>query len=199
MSNKKAGFLGLFAVLLFTASLLIFGNLNTGFSFLHDFVSKLGAKGEPYALWWNLFGFVWVGLALFGFGIAYGKILGDKLAGLLLSLFGVGFTFTAIPMDMVEADTAVSKAHIVAICLALACWLFGLARISSNHRIAKSTRCRANVTAILIVLSMTGFALGLWPMPLTHRLVFLVVFGWTAITACELIQNKHIPPPSRSS
>ena len=185
--QRKSGILGLLSVILFIVSLAFFGILNPNFSFLEDFVSKLGAKGEPNALWWNLIGFGLVGLILFRFGIFYGKVLNDKFAGLLLGLFGVGFSFTAFPIDLEDSNTAVSKAHIVAICLALAFWLFGLARISYNTLIKKDIRSRADITAILIVVSMIGFTLGLWSMPITHRLVFVVVFGWTAITSIELL------------
>lgn len=192
--QRKSGILGLLSVILFILSLAFFGILNPNFSFVEDFVSKLGAKGEPNALWWNFIGFGLVGLILFGFGIFYGKVLNDKFAGLLLALFGVGFSFTAFPIDLEDSNTAVSKAHIVAICLALAFWLFGLARISYNTLIKKGIRSRADITAILIVVSMIGFTLGLWSMPITHRLVFIVVFGWTAITSIELLilYNKEM-------
>lgn len=188
---RKSGILGLSGVVLFIIALAILGFLNPEFSFVEDFVSKLGAKGEPNAIWWNVIGFGLVGLILFGFGIFYGKVLKDKFAGVLLALFGIGFSFTAFPIDIVDANTPVSKAHIVAICLALAFWLFGLARISYNLLISKGIRNRANITAILIVASMIGFVLELWSMPITHRLVFMVVFGWTMITSVELLIKKN--------
>ncbi|MEM6804135.1 MAG: DUF998 domain-containing protein [Bacteroidota bacterium] len=196
--RRKSGILGLLSVLSFTISLALFGSLHPEFSFVEDFVSKLGAKGEPHAIWWNLFGFGLVGLILFGFGFFYGKVLKDTFAGWLLALFGIGFSFTAFPIDMEQSNTAVSKAHILAICLALASWLLGLARISANRLIEKRIRNRANVTAILIVSSMIGFTIGLWSMPLTHRLVFIVVFTWTATSSIDLLimKNKDTRPIS---
>ncbi len=185
-----AGILGLSGVTLFSISLIVFALLHPTFSLVNDFVSKLGGKGEPYALWWNLIGFVFVGMLLMMFGFAYGGILKDRLTGICLALFGMGFAFTAIPVDIVNSDSPLSKAHIVAICLALAFWLFGLARISYLPFIESRTRRKANIAAILIVSGIVGFALGLWSMPLTHRWVFLVVFGWTAITAIELLANS---------
>ena len=186
-NQRKSGILGLLSTSLFITSLAFFGRLHPEFSFVEDFVSKLGAKGEPNAIWWNLIGFGLVGLILFVFGIFYGKVIKDKLAGLLLAFFGIGFSFTAFPIDMEESNTPISKTHIVAICLALAFWLFGLARISYNTLIKKSIRNRANVTAILIVIAMIGYTFGWWSMPITHRLVFIVVFGWTAMTSIELL------------
>jgi hypothetical membrane protein len=185
--HRQSGLLGVSSVLLFAAALIVFGNLNPTFDFLEDFVSKLGALGEPYAWLWNIIGFGIVGGGLFGFGILYGSILSDKLAGLLLAMFGLGFALTSFPVDLADSNAAVSKAHIVAICLALAFWLFGLARISYNPALSKGIRTRANITAALIIISMVGSAAGMWSMPLTHRLVFAVVFGWTMISSIEVL------------
>jgi len=177
---------------------VILGNLNSEFNFKEDFISKLGALGESNAIWWNLIGFVLVGSLQIGFGISYGKILKDKLAGFLLALFGVGLIFTSVPIDIGDSNTPISKVHIVAICFALAFWLFGLSRISYNTANKKSIRNRANIAAILIVTSMIGFVIGFWSMPITHRMVFIIVFGWTAITSIGLlisdkrqISSKH--------
>jgi hypothetical membrane protein len=193
IKETEIGILGLLSILIFIATLLIFGFSNSDFSFVNDFVSKLGAKGEPNALWFNLFGFITVGLLLFVFGLTYGNLLNDKLLSILLSLFGLGFAFTAIPMDMQLSRTPVSKAHIVAICLGLAFWLFGLSRLGYNQQLKRKIRIRANLTAVILVLSMMGFVFGLWSMPITHRLVFGIVFGWTALTSIELILKKREP------
>ncbi|GEM_PF-742431 len=187
IEEKTVGIFGLSSILILMGALLIFGLSNTGFSFLNDFISKLGAKGEPNAIWFNVIGFVLVGFLLFGFGLTYGRLLNDKLLSILLSLFGLGFAFTAIPIDMQISDTPFSKAHIVAICLGLAFWLFGLSRLGYNQRLKKKIRVRANFTAVILILSMIGFVIGLWTMPVTHRLVFGIVFGWTAVTSIELI------------
>ena len=190
LTEKNIGIFGLLSVLILTTTLLVFGLLNSDFSFWEDFISKLGAKGEPNAFWFNLIGFVVVGTLLFVFGLSYGKLLNDKLLSILLSLFGLGFAFAAIPIDMEFSRTSVSKAHIVAICLGLAFWLFGLSRLGYNQNLKRRIRTRANLTAAILVLSMIGFVFGFWSMPITHRLVFMIVFGWTAITSIELIYNK---------
>ncbi|OEK01047.1 hypothetical protein BFP97_05785 [Roseivirga sp. 4D4] len=181
---------GIASFTLFLSSIIIFGLLNPTFNFLDDVISKLGAYGQPNALWWNIIGFVMVGILLIGFGISFGKVLNDRLTGLLLALFGLGFTLTSVPIDLGETDTTFSKAHVVAICLALAFWLFGLARISGKASISKNTKLRANVAAIILVLSMIGGAINLFSMPITHRLVFGVVFGWTFVTSLHLLKGQ---------
>ena len=171
-------------------ALSIFGLLNPDFSFWEDLISKLGAKGQPNALWFNLIGFVTVGILLFIFGFSYGKLLNDRLLSILLSLFGIGFAFTGIPVDLQMVNTPVSKAHILAICLGLAFWMFGLSRLGYNQKLQQKIRRRANLTAVILVLSIMGFVFGIWAMPITHRLVFGIVFGWTALTSIELIYQK---------
>lgn len=190
-SRKTVGILGLSSVAVLLVALLVFGSINKDFSFIDDFISKLGAKDEPNAIWWNLIGFVLVGVLLFTFGISYGILLKDKLLAVLLSLFGLGFALTAIPMDMQLENASVSKAHIVAICLGLAFWLFGLSRMGYNPQLKKRVRKRANTTAIMLVLAMVGSVIELWSMPITHRLVFGIVFGWTAISSSELLVNDQ--------
>jgi len=192
LTEKNIGIFGLLSVLILITALLIFGLLNSNFSFGEDFISKLGAKDQPNALWFNLIGFATVGMLLFIFGLSYGKLLNDRLLSILLSLFGLGFAFTAIPIDLQIANAPTSKLHIVAICLGLAFWMFGLSRLGYNQKLKSKIRNRANFTAVILILSILGFVFGFWSMPITHRLVFIVVFGWTAITSIELIYNKKM-------
>ena len=192
--HRLAAILGLSAVGLFGLALAVFSALNPDFDLLLDYVSKLGAVGEPYALWWNLLGFVAVGALLTGFGLTYGYILQDRLVGVLLSLFGVGFAATGIPINMGDESSPVSKAHVVAICLGFASWLFGLARAAYLPSIGRSARFAANTAATLIILPIVGQIAQLWSMPVTHRLVFAVVFGWMTVTSVRLLLDVRISP-----
>ena len=191
IKETEIGKLGLLSILIFIATFFIFGFSNTDFSFVNDFVSKLGAKGEPNALWFNLFGFITVGILLFVFGVTYGNLLNDKLLSVLLSLSGLGFAFIAIPIDMELSRTPISKAHIVSTCLGLAFWLLGLSRLAYNRQLRDGIRNRANFTAAVLILSIIGSALELWSTPVSHRLIFGIVFGWYAITSFELILGKR--------
>ncbi|MEM9328147.1 MAG: DUF998 domain-containing protein [Bacteroidota bacterium] len=189
-SAKSVGAIGLLAVIILMTSLLLFGFANDNFSFINDFISKLGAKGQPNALWFNLVTFVLVGTLLFVFGLTYGQLLKDKLLSVLLPLFGLGFAFTAIPVDLELPNAPASAAHTVAICLGLGCWMLGLSRLGYNPRLDKRTRNMANVSAGITMISILRFVLGAWSMPITHRLVFGVVFGWTAITSVQLLKEQ---------
>ncbi len=87
INEKSVGILGLITVLILISAIIIFGYANEEFSFLNDYISKLGAKGEPNALWFNVIGFTLVGILLFMFGFTYGLLLNDKILSILLSLF----------------------------------------------------------------------------------------------------------------
>ncbi len=55
-------------------------------------------------------------------------------------------------------------------------------------------RHSANVAAALVVLPMVGAGAQLWSMPVTHRLVFIVVFGWLAATSITLLNEAARGP-----
>ena len=176
---------------IFTISLLVFGLLHSDFNFLTDYISKLGYQGTPLAIWWNSLGFGLTGLLLAVFGYFYGKILNDKLVGILLSLFGIGFAFTAFPFDLTDETATVSKAHIAAITLGLAAWLFGLARLGSNKKLDSHIRKRGNAAAAVLAILMCGSAIELWAEPIAERLIFAVVFSWITLAAFPLFQTAN--------
>lgn len=150
--HKTTAFLGLSSVIIFGGTLVVIASLTPEFHFLEDYVSELGAQGQPYAIWWNLIGFLLVGMLLAGFGYSYGGVVNDRLIGVCLALFGIGFAFTALPIDLGDSASTLSKAHVIAICLGLAGWMFGLARMAQNRQLEKFVRYSANIAAVLLFL-----------------------------------------------
>jgi hypothetical protein len=189
--HKTAAYLGLSSVIIFGVTLVIISSLTPEFHFLENYVSELGAQGQPYALWWNLIGFLLVGTLLTAFGYFFGRVVDDRWVGICLALFGVGFATTAIPIELGSSESALSTAHVIAICLGLAGWMFGLARMAHIKTIDRSVRFTANIAATLVVLPIFGFVAGLWSMPVTHRLVFVVVFGWVAFESIRLFMSSN--------
>lgn len=175
--HRRAAILGISAVGLLAFALVVFSGLNPGFKPLDDYVSKLGAAGQSYAVWWNVIGFVVVGALLAGFGLTYGRILQDRFVGVLLALYGVGFGATGVPIDLKDASAPLSKAHVVAICLGLAAWMLGLARMAYLPSLGKSVRSSASIAAALLALPLVGQGAQLWSMPVTH----LSYFSWYSV------------------
>lgn len=187
--QQVTAYLGIASVGLLCTALVVFSWLNPGFGLIEDYVSKLGAKGQPFALWWNLVGFGAVGLLFAAFGWAYGRIVEDHLVGVMFALFGLGYAVTGVPVDLTDSAAPISKAHTVAICLALAAWLLGLARLAGSASLGRREKSTANIAAILLVLPIVGYVVGGWSMQMTHRMVFSVVFGWVVITSLRLLRE----------
>ena len=187
----STGVLGLAAIGLFVGSLVLFSFLNPDFDIINDYISKLGAQGQPNATWWNLIGFVGVGLIFSIFGWNHGQLNRDRVAGICLTLSGIGFAMGAIPTDLADADARLSKTHFVAICLALATWYFALARTGHVGSTDPLQKPAANVAGALAVLPMIGLGIGLCSAPVSHRLTLAVVFGWVLFTSLRLLFSKE--------
>ena len=182
--------LGIGAAVLFFAAFFLFASLTPGFNLLHDYISKLGAQGQPLGRWWNVTGFVAVGVVFAAFGWMLGRVLNDQLVGICLVSAGLGFALGAIPADFINPDTPLSRAHFASICLSLAGWCFALARIGQKALGDKSTRLAANTAGLLAVVPMIATAAGLFAAPIAHRLVLVVVFAWVVFTAVALLKRK---------
>lgn len=189
--HQRTALLGLSAVALFITTLIAFALKNPEFNPIWDNISKLGAVGQKNAFGWNLLGFGAVGLLFAAFGWGYGTILQDKLTACLLAAFGIGFAATGLPIDFANETAPLSKAHIVAICLGVASWLFALARIGMLNNPEPAIRTTANTTATLFILPVIGELAALWPSPITHRLVFLAIFGWVIFSSIGLLRKAH--------
>ena len=95
MVAKKFAYCGILAPLIFALMLITFSLLTPGYSNLTNGVSELGTIGAPYALAWNILGFILVGLliAAFAWGLRLdlrpGK--GAQIVPLLVAISGLGF------------------------------------------------------------------------------------------------------------
>ena len=178
---------GLLSVSVFVCSFMIFCFLHPGFDILGDFISKLGSKGQPYAICWNVSGFATVGLLLATFGWLFGLCQGDRVLGACLVVSGVGFTLAAIPADFADAQAPLSKAHFVSVCLSLAGFCFGLARLSGS-RSTKQDRNIANVVIVLAIIPVVCVSGGVSAEPIAHRIILAVVFTWVVLSSIRLLR-----------
>jgi len=185
-----ASFLGLFSAGLFVTSFFAIALATPGYDLFKDYISLLGASGQPFALWWNLLGFVSVGFMFAAFGWAYSRVVNDIWVGVFLMISGIGFAMGAIPADFINPDLHLSKAHFVSICLALAGWCLGLARIDHIRPGPRIARISATLAGTFVVLTMIATALGLISAPIAHRLVLVAVFGWVIFTSMQFVMRK---------
>lgn len=183
----RTAYLGIASVGLFVFAFLTFSILTPGFDMWNDYISLLGAQGQPFATLWNLVGFISVGVMFSAFGWAFGRAANDHWVGVCLTVSGIGFAMAAIPADFINSDTPLTKAHFVSICLALASWCIGLARMGHSGVGDNVVRMSANIAGTLAVLPMIGTAVDLLTAPVSHRLVLGVVFGWVIFASVRLL------------
>ena len=177
--KQRASALGFATVILFCVALFAIGLLTPSFNFLTDYISLLGASGQPLSMIWNVVGFGFTG-TLFGmFGWTIGCVVGDRIMGGCLVLMGLGFVFAAAPTDFANAESPLSKIHFASICIALAGWCFALARIGQNEQLDRTLRTSSKLALVLAIAPFIGLAGIVLPEPTTHRLVLAVIFGWT--------------------
>ena len=107
------------------------------------------------------------------------------------ALFGLSFALYAIPVELNDSSSSYSKIHLIAACIGLICWLFGLVRIASKKRVRIFIKIRANITAVLLLIALSTDLFKIWPMSITARLVYGVVFGWIILSSYDLRIKKN--------
>lgn len=182
------GYLGWATIVTFVASLLVFSSITPGFDPIHDYISFLGAQGQPYSLGWNLSGFILVGILFCLFGWGVGLSIGDRLAGVCFVVAGVGFAMGAIPTDVSERDAPMSNAHFASICISMAGWFFGLARLTHIQLSEKWIKRYANAAA-LVVVPLIATAAGIISDAIAQRLILMMVFAWIGMMSMKFLNR----------
>ena len=180
---------GLSSVTIFLVTFAVFAFLRPDFDVFADFISGLGSRGQPFAVWWNGIGFAAVGLCLAAFGWLYGLCRQDRLLGVCLVVAGLGFALAAIPTDPLNKQGVHSKAHFLSVCLSLAGFSLGLARLS-GPRASRWERTSANWVIVLTLVPVICVPGGISAEPLAHRIILLVVFGWVVTVSCRLLNTE---------
>lgn len=90
---------GVLGSLWFVLAVVVFGTLRPGYSHLQQMMSELGEHSAPYALGFNLLGFLPSGALLVLFGLQLSAWLGRQRLprgpGLLIALHGLGMALAA--------------------------------------------------------------------------------------------------------
>ena len=185
MRQTVSGFglstLGLSAVGLFAASFTLFSTLTEGFDPLNDVVSLLGARDQPLGLWWNIFGFMLVGVLIAGFGYRFGQAVKDRLTGVLLLLFGVTFMAIALPITSTGTNETQTAVHFVIVCLSMAFWCGALARLASLPAFTGRLKHISYGCCALVIAACACHGADLLTIAHFQRLFFGGIFLWIAL------------------
>ena len=189
-----AGMFGTGAVSVFLLGFLVFSALNPEFDVLNDYISKLGARGQQNAAYWNLIGFAIVGGSLAIFGWLFGLASGDRILGGLLFVAGIGFAVAAVPTDFADPDSQPSKIHYASICFGLAGWCLGMARLIGSKTADGVLQKTAKYAVSLGFLPFLAAGAGVFTEPISHRALLLVIFTWVSFTSLRLLRSDFATP-----
>ena len=187
---RLAAFAGFSAVVCFCTSFIVVGLLTDNYHLITDYMSLLGAVGNPFALYWNILGFVIVGILIAVFGWTYGLVLKDKLIGSCLVVTGLGFSLGAVPFDFADVRATFSVVHFLSISLSLAGWYLAMARIAYIASSGIKLKRQANWFSILGSIPIVGLVTGIIPEPVAHRLIIIVIFSWIVLTSSSLFKDN---------
>jgi hypothetical membrane protein len=190
MDERKLGWMGICAVVLFWAALFLFGSLRPGYSQMARAVSELGALGTPLMAAWNVVGFGLPGLLLMIFGWRLGRVDGPRawfVPG-LLAFGGASFLFSGVfPADMQDLRGTVTQLHILASMLSLI-WLPGALMFAWRRFHDWRAASVASATLALLFLLSMGLPDSL-PRGLTQRLRFAIYLGWVLAMGFLLLRR----------
>jgi hypothetical membrane protein len=116
MAAKKLALCGVVAPVVFILTLIVFSLLTPGYSNLNKGISELGTVGAPYALAWNIFGFILVGLLItafaWGLHLDLRPALGARIVPILIGISGIGFAGLGLfPAEAGYAPSTLTTLH----------------------------------------------------------------------------------------
>lgn len=181
--------LGLASVGLFLFAFLLCSFLNPDFHLLCDYISKLGASQQPYAIVFNVIGFAMVGMTFAMFGYSLGVTVGDRVLGTCLASTGVAFALAAIPTDLSQAEAVASRLHFAAVCLGLGGWCIALARLSQLEQRDTDLKLGAGLVTALAIVPILCVGGGVSSEPVAQRFLLLLVFCWVIHISLRLFAH----------
>lgn len=122
MYKKLWAWCGVLAPVVLLLAWVIFAWLTPNYSHLTNAISELGMSGSPYALAWNISGFMFVGILIttgaWGFHMALRGHAGARLVPLLVALSGIGWIGLGVfPADAEFRPSPQTTVHFVLVAL----------------------------------------------------------------------------------
>ena len=192
MSERKLGWMAIFAVALFWAALFLFGSLRPGYSQMASAVSELGALNTPLMMAWNVVGFGLPGLLLMIFGWRLGRIETPRawfVPGMLALGFAAFLLSGVFPADLRDLRGTATQLHILASMLGLI-WLPGVLLYAwRRYRDWREASMASVALALLFLLSM-GLPDSI-PRGLTQRVRFAIYLGWALAMGLLLLRRAR--------
>ena len=200
MNNKNYALIGWLSCSVFWCSYFLMSSIRPDYFHRNKAVSELGSVGAPNAIFWNIIGFILVGLliALFSAGLhksisASGK---GRLASYLLIGSGLLWAFTGVfPGDFEDRDSLTMILHTVG---SLGGGLFFITAVFSYiHAMRASAYWSSSVlpsVSIAVLFILSGFLRSGTAPALGQKIGFLLFFIWISFMAFKLYKDERAAP-----
>ena len=200
MNNKNYAQIGWLSCVVFWCSYFLMSSIRPDYYHGSKAVSELGSVGAPNAVFWNLIGFVFVGLLIALFSVGFQKSISvsgkGRLASYLLIGSGLLWASTGIfPGDFEDRDSLTMVLHTVGslgsgLCFITAVFFYIPAMRASAYW--RSSVIPSVSIAMLFILS--GFLRSGTAPALGQKIGFLILFIWISFMAYKLYKDERTAP-----
>ncbi len=196
MNKKVFAICGVLAPVIFTASLAIFSLLTPGYSNLTNAVSELGIVSAPYALTWNLLGFVFVGLLIFAFSWDLLHSTGATILPILIGISGIGFIGLGLfPAEAGFAPSAHTTLHFAMVSINFLAFLLASFIFAIELKANEDWKKWILFSVIMGVLGIASFFIPKSiPGGISQRLGLGAYFAWLLVISLLSLRKQQSLP-----
>ena len=199
MTERRLALGGVLAPIVFIVALTIFSLLTPNYDNLTNAISELGVLGAPYALGWNVLGFMLVGLLVtaFAWGLHLGMrpASGTRIIPWLVGMTGIGFAGLGIfPAETGLRPSTSTTLHFVVVAVSYLPFILVAFIYAATMRTDIYWKRWISFSIAMGVLAIASFFIPRTiPIGLSQRLGLGAYFLWLFVMGFALLKK---PKPS---
>jgi hypothetical membrane protein len=189
---------GVLAPVIMLLAWVLFALLTPNYSHLTNAISELGIRGSPYALAWNISGFMFVGILItagaWGLHIALRSHAGAMLVPLLVALSGIGWIGLGIfPAAAEFRPSPQTTLHFVMVALNYLAFVLATFVFSFHFRSHPDWQPWTNFLVGMGILAIAAFFIPpVVPTGVSQRIGLGAYFGWLFVVNYALLRKPVV-------
>ncbi len=197
MAERRLALGGILAPIVFIGALAVFSQLTPNYDNFMNAVSELGVLGAPYALGWNLLGFILVGCLVTAFAWSLYLSLrtgsGTRMISILVGITGVAFASLGIfPAEMSFRPSTSTTLHFVAVAVSYVPFILVAFIYAATMRLDPYWRRWTIFSIAMGTLGLASFFVPQTvPVGLSQRLGLGVYFLWLFVMGLAVLKKPQ--------
>lgn len=197
MNYKQYAFIGWASGILFWAAYFVMSSIRSDYYHRYKAVSELGSVGAPYAILWNITGFIFVGILISFFSVGLQKSISSssgkgRAAFYFLFSAGLCWVFAGVfPGNFEDKASLTMILHGVGSLGSGLLFIFAV--FSYVPAMRSSLYWRSSVMpsiSIAVIFILSGFLRSGAAPALGQKIGFLIFFIWVTYMACKLYKSS---------